>query len=213
MSEWSTSVPAGESAPGVNPEAETCQGSPRNVLIRPGGNGWHVPALTPEAEARHTAAQRSHRGKAASAKGANGEREVLSAFRELMKGIEAELSEQGYAFVARSEFATRKRLERGTSNRDLGNIPIISIEVKRNENLNLNKAWEQAVRQADGGLLPCLVYRYNREPWRVRTWAALTHYNRTGAVVSYAVGEFSLVDFLTYYGRLYRHFLTDGLAP
>ena len=177
------------------------------------GNGWAVPDITPEGDARHRKAQASHRGKAASAKGANGEREVLGAFRDLMRGIEEELAGLGFVFVARSEFATRKRLERGTSSRDLGNIPIISIEVKRNENLNLNKAWEQALRQADGGLLPVLVYRYNREPWRVRTWAALTHYNGTGAPVCYAVGEFSLVDFLTYYGRLYRHFLTDGLAP
>ena len=176
------------------------------------GNEWAIPDITPEMDAAHRKAQASHRGRASAHKGANGEREVLGAFRELMQGIEAELAEQGHVFVARSEFATRKRLERGTSSRDLGNIPIISIEVKRNENLNLNKAWEQALRQADGGLLPVLVYRYNREPWRVRTWAALTHYDRSGAVVSYAVGEFSLVDFLTYYGRLYRHFLLDGLA-
>lgn len=178
--------------------------------------GWNDctgQALTPEAEARHRKAQASHRGRASAAKGANGEREVLQAFRDLMAGIEAELADKGFKFVARSEFATRKRLERGTSSRDLGNIPIISIEVKRNENLNLKAAWEQAIRQADGGLLPVLVYRYNREPWRVRTWAALTHYDGSGTPVYYAVSEVSLVDFLTYYGRLYRHFLTDGLAP
>jgi hypothetical protein len=176
------------------------------------GNGWSIPALTPEADARHRKAQASHRGRASAAKGANGERDVLSAFRDVMRNVESELTEAGFTFVARSEFATRKRLERGTSSRDIGNIPIISIEVKRNERLNINSAWEQCVRQSDGGLLPTLVYRYNREPWRVRTWIALTHYNGTGAPVSYAVGEVSLVDFLTYFARLYREFLTAGLA-
>lgn len=177
------------------------------------GNGWGAPTLTPQAETAHKRAQASHRGKHASAKGAQGERDVLNAFRDIMRNMEDELTAQGHVFVARSDFATRKRLERGTSNRDIGNIPIISIEVKRNENLNVNAAWQQAVRQADGGLLPVLVYRYNREPWRVRTWAALTHYDGSGRVVEYAVAEVALIDFLPYFAKLYRHFLTDGLAP
>lgn len=177
------------------------------------GNGWVTPALAPEAVEAHRKAQASHRGKHASAKGAQGERDVLNAFRDIMRNVEDELKDQGHTFVARSDFATRKRLERGTSNRDIGNIPIISIEVKRNENLNVKAAWEQSVRQADGGLLPVLVYRYNREPWRVRTWAALTHYDGSGRVVHYAVSEVALVDFLPYFAKLYRDFLHEGLAP
>ena len=156
-------------------------------------------------------ARRSARGRSSAHKGANGEREVLSAFRECMRKVEAELTEQGYTFVARSDFATRKRLERGTSNRDIGNIPLISIEVKRNEKLNANAAWEQAVRQSDGGLLPVLVYRYNREPWHVRTWVALTSYDRSNQVLSYAVGDIALGDFLSYYTTMYSIYLREGL--
>lgn len=176
------------------------------------GNEWVPGALaldTPE-DAQKRAA--SARGRGSAAKGAKGERDVLAAFREAMQAVESELAQAGFNFVARSEFATRKRIEAGTSNRDIGNIPIISIEVKRNESLNLKAAWEQTVRQANGGLLPVLVYRYNREPWRCRTWAALTHYDGSGAVVDYVVAETSLTDFLTYYSKLYRHFLTAGLA-
>jgi hypothetical protein len=176
------------------------------------GNGWGAPELTPAMDEAHRKAQASHRGKHASAKGAQGERDVLNQFRDCMRAVEAELTERGLVFVARSDFATRKRLERGTSNRDIGNIPIISIEVKRNENLNIKAAWEQAVRQADNNLLPVLVYRYNREPWRVRTWGALTHYDGSGAVVHYAVSEVSLVDFLAYFAKLYRVFISEGLA-
>lgn len=181
-----------------------------DMPLTPEGNEWSTPTLTPEAAERHRKAQASQRGRSSSAKGANGEREVLGQFRACMRDVEAQLVDAGHVFVARSEFATRKRIERGTSSRDIGNIPIISIEVKRNENLNIKGAWEQCVRQADGGLLPVLVYRYNREPWRVRTWAALTSYDGTGTAVKYAVGEFSLIDFLDYYAKLYRSFLTAG---
>lgn len=176
------------------------------------GNDWSVPALAPEQAAAHRKATASARGRSSAAKGANGERDVLGQFRDVMRAVEAELAEAGFTFVARSEFATRKRIERGTSNRDIGNIPIVSIEVKRNEKLNISAAWQQCVRQSDGGLLPTLVYRYNREPWRVRTWVGLTHYNGSGAIVDYAIAEVSLVDFLAYFAKLYRHFLTAGLA-
>lgn len=153
---------------------------------------------------------RSQISKGAAAKGANGEREVLSAIRDVMRNVEEALSNEGLAFVARSDFTTRKRIEAGTSNRDLGNVPIVSIEVKRQEALNVGKAWEQAVRQAEpDALLPVLVYRYNREPWRVRTWLALT--SPWGEWAGAVVGEISLPDFLAYYGRIYRAFLARGL--
>lgn len=144
-------------------------------------------------------------GSARARKGANGEREVLAALRSIMENVEADLSASGIRVVGRSEFVTRKRIERARSKEDIGGLPIISVEVKRNEGLNVGKAWEQAVRQADGGRLPCLVYKYNREPWRVRTWVALT--DQSGMIVSYVVGELSLPDFLAYYAKLYRGFL------
>lgn len=153
---------------------------------------------------------RSQISKGSAAKGAAGEREVLQAIRDVMRNTEEALTLTGHSFVARSDFTTRKRLERDTSNRDLGNVPLISIEVKRQEALNVGKAWEQAVRQAQpDSLLPVLVYRYNREPWRVRTWVALT--TPWGEWDSACVGEISMPDFLAYYGRLYRAFLERGL--
>lgn len=174
----------GSDAPGSSPAAEEGSEAPKTYGAR-----------------QRTRAQI---GKGSSAKGAAGEREVLTAFRSVMMNVEEQLKDEGLTFVARSDFATRKRIEKGTSNRDLGNIPLISIEVKRNENLNVAKAWEQAVRQADK-LLPVLVYRYNREPWRVRTTAALI--NPNGSPALYVVGEVSLPDFLTYFSALYSGYL------
>lgn len=174
-------------------------------------DGWSRPAEAAALPERVGTRSRTRAeiGRASSRKGADGEREVLSAFRDVMRNVEEQLAATGYTFVARSDFTTRKRLEKGTSNRDLGNIPLISIEVKRNEKLNLKAAWEQTMRQADGGLLPVLVYRYNREPWAVRTTAALVYPN--GSPANYVVAEVSLPDFLSYFSGLYGQFLRNSL--
>lgn len=148
--------------------------------------------------------------KGSSAKGAKAERDVLGAFRDVMRNVEEDLNAQGFEFVARSGFATRKRLEKGTSNRDLGNIPLISIEVKRREKLAISEWWAQAARQADQGELPVLVYRQNNEAWRVRTWVALT--DPHAAIVDYVQAETSLPDFLAYYAKLYRQYLLGVLT-
>lgn len=153
---------------------------------------------------------RSQIAKGAAAKGANAEREVLTAFRAIMVNVEAEVQAEGHVFVPRSTFAARKRLERGTSNRDLGNIPLISIEIKRREQLAVNDWWAQALRQADKGELPVLVYKANREPWTVVTWLAMT--DPTGQIVKYVRGSLALPDFLAYYADLYRRFLMGALA-
>ena len=153
---------------------------------------------------------RSQIAKGASAKGAQGERDVLAAFRDVMRNVEDELTHDGHKIVARSGFATRKRLEKGTSNRDLGNIPLIAIEVKRNEKLAVSAMFAQALKQTDAGELPVLVYRRNREPWTVKTWVAL--YDMRGRIVRYVEGEVSLPEFLSYYATVYRSFLVEGLS-
>lgn len=153
---------------------------------------------------------RSQIAKHATSKGAKAERDVLAAFRAVMVNVEEDLSGQGFEFVARSGFAARKRIEAGTSNRDLGNIPLISIEVKRREKLAIGEWWAQAARQADQGELPVLVYRQNNEAWRVRTWVAFTDPN--AAIVDYVQAETSLPDFLAYYAKLYRQYLLGVLS-
>ena len=50
---------------------------------------------------------------------------------------------------------------------DIVSIPGLSIEVKRQETLNVAMWWRQAARQADNlGAIPVLMYRQNRKPWR-----------------------------------------------
>ena len=50
---------------------------------------------------------------------------------------------------------------------DTGDIPGWAIEVKRQEVLNTDAWWKQAVKQAeDSNRKPILFYRRSRQPWR-----------------------------------------------
>jgi Holliday junction resolvase len=49
---------------------------------------------------------------------------------------------------------------------DLMGIDQLAIEVKRHENLNISKWWEQTLRQATGKI-PVLAYRQSRKPWAI----------------------------------------------
>ena len=46
-------------------------------------------------------------------------------------------------------------------------LDYIHIEVKRVENLNIDKAMEQAIRDAKDGLIPAVFHRKNGKKWKV----------------------------------------------
>jgi hypothetical protein len=51
---------------------------------------------------------------------------------------------------------------------DLLDIPGLTIEVKRQETLNVNTWWRQVCRAADNrGDIPVLMYRQNRKEWQI----------------------------------------------
>lgn len=50
---------------------------------------------------------------------------------------------------------------------DVVGLPGIHIECKRVEQLNIDKAMEQAVRDARDGEAPAVFHRKNRKPWLV----------------------------------------------
>jgi len=59
---------------------------------------------------------------------------------------------------------------------DLIGIPGVHVECKRVERLNIDVAYEQAVRDANEGETPMVFHRRNRKPWLVtmslEDWAA-----------------------------------------
>lgn len=50
---------------------------------------------------------------------------------------------------------------------DVVGLEGIHIECKRVENLNINKAFEQSIRDARDNEIPAVFHRKNREPWLV----------------------------------------------
>jgi Holliday junction resolvase len=88
-------------------------------------------------------------------KGSGGERELAKI-----------LKERGYP-VYRT-YASGAGLEKG----DLGNFRVrddllFHVEVKRQERISLQSWWDQAVRDCPPEAEPLLVFRRNRESWRV----------------------------------------------
>lgn len=71
------------------------------------------------------------------------------------------LQEYGYDAKRTQQFAG------GLDSPDVAGLPGIHIECKRVENLNVHKAYEQAVRDSEGKKIPAVFHRRNREKWMV----------------------------------------------
>lgn len=50
---------------------------------------------------------------------------------------------------------------------DVLGLPYLHCEIKRVESLNIDKAMEQAIRDAKDGLIPAVFHRKNGKKWKV----------------------------------------------
>lgn len=85
------------------------------------------------------------------AKGASAEREICKILRD--HGFEARRSQQYAGYNGDADIIT--------------NIPGYHWEVKRVENLNIDKAMDQSVRDAKEGETPIVAHRKNGKEWKV----------------------------------------------
>lgn len=86
-------------------------------------------------------------------KGARGERELASKFRE-------------YGFVNAKR--SQQYCGLGENSADITDaLPDIHVECKRVEKLNISNAMEQATRDANKGNFPTVFHRKNNEKWLV----------------------------------------------
>lgn len=92
--------------------------------------------------------------------GRSSRRKGAGAERELFKLLNKEL---GIELFRRNLVQSRIG---GPDNQD-AKVLGVSLEVKRQEKLNLPAWIEQAVQQAEPGTLPVLAYRRSDEPWRI----------------------------------------------
>jgi hypothetical protein len=115
---------------------------------------------------------------------------------------------------AASKMVQRNQNQTAVGGCDLSNVFGMAIEVKRQEQLSVGTWWVQAVKSAERNQeLPVLIYRQNRKPWRIRTYAWLA---LPGAAVGswsrqqQIVAEFDLDTFKGWFAQWVRGKLEQG---
>ena len=135
-------------------------------------------------------------GKSSLEKGKNGEREVVKLLQPIVNRVCQEFEECDVA-----------RLQRNTLQSDNGGFDIVGIdwlalEVKRQEQLNINAWWIQCLQQAKLGQHPVLFFRQSRQQWRVMTWVHMRLDKESEPLQ--VRGEIGLDAFLQFFERKLR---------
>lgn len=144
-------------------------------------------------------------GKRSLNKGKNGEREVVKLLQPIVDRVYAEFE------VEQPVYLQRNTLQSDRGGFDIVGLPWLAIEVKFQEQLNVNTWWKQTERQAGEGQLPILIYRQSRKPWKVMTLVHMPLDNLSAPHVCRA--EMSVEDFLVFFERKLRSELyTDGYS-
>lgn len=138
-------------------------------------------------------------------KGKSGEREALGLIRAAMERVEAQLRDSGLRVRSYSDDVKRNTMQSDRGGYDIHGVPLLALEIKRCETLQLDAWWRQAVRQATSGELPVLMFRRNKERWRVQTWACLTSPN--GAGVRFVPAVVTIEEFVAYFETMYAEYL------
>ena len=101
-------------------------------------------------------------------KGKRGERDVKNRINLFLK-------ENGYEAIIKRNF--KQWAEGGC---DLEGLDFLSIEVKRQERLNLKGWWSQTLRQTEDGQIPVLVFKQNHKAWQVMLQAEVRGVSSVG---------------------------------
>lgn len=138
-------------------------------------------------------------------KGKRGEREIKDAFITVMLEAEAAKNKQGV-----SDKVKRNTLQADQGGDDIVGIPLISVEVKRQETLSVNTWWKQCCASAmRDKLQPVLIYRQNRKSWRVVTWVLL--HQPKWQSTKWVRADMDFADWLPWYRALYAEWLDSQL--
>lgn len=104
-------------------------------------------------------------------KGKDGEREVKDAMNYCIYLAMMELDFPREECLKGMGTIQRNQIQTAIGGSDLIGCYGLSIEIKRQEILNLNTWWKQCESQAQiTNEVPVLIYRQNKKPWRVRTY-------------------------------------------
>lgn len=93
-------------------------------------------------------------------KGKNGEREVVNLLQPHVNRIY-----QGIGLPAPD--LLRNQMQSAVGGYDIVGLPWLALEVKRQEQLQLNTWWKQVTAAATSNQVPVVIYRQNRQKWQV----------------------------------------------
>jgi hypothetical protein len=93
-------------------------------------------------------------------KGANAEREVAKILQPVVDKV--------YASFDLESPAMKRNLEQTRGGGyDLVGVDWLALEIKRQEQLSVNTWWKQTLSQANEDQIPVLIYRQNKQKWKV----------------------------------------------
>lgn len=144
-------------------------------------------------------------------KGANGERQLATQLNDIVNAL---LFKHGIPVPAKPVIQ-RNQNQSAVGGNDLTNTFGLGIEVKRQENLNVEAWWRQCVDSAArNGELPVLIYRQNNGPWRVVTimWAQLPRVEGRDSACQLRA-EMKWESFVSWFRLWVEYKLTSGELP
>lgn len=147
-------------------------------------------------------------------KGAEGERQVAKILNSIIQSVMEQLEYPEEEIEAAKTAVQRNQNQSAVGGNDLSNTFGMSIEVKRQEQLAVNTWWKQTLEAANrNNELPVLIYRQNRKPWRIRTFAYLHVPSEAvsgGWANTQAVVEFDEKQFKSWFAMWVRGSLLGG---
>jgi hypothetical protein len=147
-------------------------------------------------------------------KGKSGEREVATMLNAIVVEVMTAMAYPAEAIAAATKTVQRNQNQTAVGGCDLTNVFGMAVEVKLQEQLAIPAWWRQTVAAAErNNELPVLIYRQNRKPWRVRTYAWLAlpgsspgAWNRQQMIVA----EFDVDTFKGWFAQWVRGRLEQG---
>lgn len=138
-------------------------------------------------------------------KGQEGEREIARKLNAIVEEVRADLLLSPLPEPA----FQRNQNQTAVGGDDLSNGFGLSIEVKRQEALSVGAWWRQCCESAvRNNMVPILMFRQNRKPWRVIMYGSYPLVDNTGPVLRLR-SEITLEGFLDWFERYVRSYYSE----
>lgn len=138
-------------------------------------------------------------------KGASAERDIANQMNAIVEQV---CKEEGFPLPLKPVIQ-RNQNQTAVGGSDLSNPFGYALEIKRQEALSLNTWWKQCmVASKEFGGTPVVIFRQNKQKWRVLMYAFVPIWGSTGYKQCRA--EVSFDDFMDTFAQTVRFYLRSG---